>query len=140
MSWIQNAAAADVANGLHKDAGINSMLIQITDPAGWRAKPKHSFKEVHHFEFLDADDEDGFPDEAKIQDDQAQQIVALLVHALANNMNVIVHCMAGICRSGAVCEVGVMMGFDDTGRYRQPNVRVKTKLMRVNGWGYDAAI
>jgi predicted protein tyrosine phosphatase len=52
-------------------------------------------------------------------------------------MNVVVHCMAGICRSGAVVEVGVMMGFNDCEKYRQPNLRVKHKLMKQLGWTYN---
>jgi rhodanese-related sulfurtransferase len=53
-------------------------------------------------------------------------------------MNVVVHCHAGICRSGAVCEVGVMMGFTDCERFRAPNLLVKHKMMRVLGWTYDS--
>jgi hypothetical protein len=53
-------------------------------------------------------------------------------------MNVVVHCFAGICRSGAVTEVGVMMGFEDTGRFRAPNLLVKHRMMRALGWTYDA--
>jgi len=140
MAWIQNVAAADVANGCHKDAGDNSMLIQITDPAGWVINPYNQFREVHHFEFLDAENECEFPDETKIQDAQAVEIVRLLKHALAEDMNVVVHCHAGLCRSGAVAEVGVMMGFTDTKKYRQPNVRVKSKLIKANGWGYDSTV
>ena len=52
-------------------------------------------------------------------------------------MNVIVHCVAGVCRSGAVCEIGVMMGFDDTEVFRSPNLLVKHKMMKVLGWTYD---
>jgi predicted protein tyrosine phosphatase len=52
-------------------------------------------------------------------------------------MNVVVHCMAGLCRSGAVAEVGVMMGFDDTERFRSPNLMVKHSLMRALGWTYS---
>jgi predicted protein tyrosine phosphatase len=137
MPWIENVAAADIPTGFHHDVGPNSMLISITDPAGWRPEAKHDFKERHDFEFLDAEDEDGFPDEAKISDTQAEQIVALLQRALENRMNVVVHCMAGICRSGAVVEVGVMMGFNDCEKYRQPNLRVKHKLMKQLGWTYN---
>ena len=137
MPWIENVAAADIPTGFHHDVGPNSMLISITDPAGWRPEAKHDFKERHDFEFLDAEDEDGFPDEAKISDAQAEQIVALLQQALENRMNVVVHCMAGICRSGAVVEVGVMMGFTDCEKYRQPNLRVKHKLMKQLGWTYN---
>ena len=137
--WIQNVAAVDVTNGHHVAVKDNSMLIQIMDPASsWWPTPKHQFREVHQFEFLDAEDKDGFDDDFKISDAQAQEIVRLLQHAHEHRMDVIVHCMAGLCRSGAVCEVGVMMGFADTERFRSPNLRVKHKLMKALGWTYDA--
>ena len=136
--WIQNVAATDIPNGFHVAVKENSMLIQIMDPAaGWWPKPKHQFKEVHQFEFLDAEDRDGFDDDFKISDAQAAELVRLLQHALDNHMDVIVHCMAGLCRSGAVCEVGVMMGFQDTEKFRSPNMRVKHRMMKVLGWTYD---
>jgi predicted protein tyrosine phosphatase len=139
MPWIENVAAADVPMRFHHDAGENSMLIQIMDPAStWWPNPAHEFRETHRFEFLDAEDKDGFPEEAKISDAQAAEIVGLLKHALDNRMNVVVHCYAGICRSGAVAEVGVMMGFEDCERNRIPNLRVKQKLMRQLGWTYDS--
>jgi predicted protein tyrosine phosphatase len=123
----------------HHEAGPNAMLIQIMDPApSWWPTPAHEFRETHRFEFLDAEDTDGFPDEAKISDAQAAEIVNLLKHALSNQMNVVVHCYAGLCRSGAVAEVGVMMGFQDAERTRIPNLRVKQKLMRQLGWTYDS--
>ncbi|MFY8211698.1 MAG: hypothetical protein ACOVLB_03395 [Candidatus Nanopelagicus sp.] len=136
--WIENIAAADVGMKYHHACGDNSMLISICDPAGWRPAAAHAFKERHDFEFLDAEDTDGFPDEAKFSDEQAKEIVVLLQHALDNHMNVVVHCTAGICRSGAVVEVGVMMGFTDCEKLRIPNIRVKHKLMKVLGWTYDA--
>lgn len=138
MPWIENVAATDVAQGYHHAAGDNSMLIQIADPAGWFPTPRYQFKEVHQFEFLDAEDADGFPDEAKCSHAQAAELVRLLQHALDRRMNVVVHCMAGICRSGAVCEVGVMLGFQDTERFRQPNLRVKHRMMQALGWSYNA--
>ena len=110
----------------------------LFDPAGgYRPTPKYSFKETHEFEFLDAEDQDGFPEEAKISDTQAAEIVRLLQHAFDNHMNVVVHCTAGICRSGAVVEVGVMMGFQDCERFRSPNLRVKHRMMKALGWTYD---
>jgi len=139
MPWIENVAAADVPMRYHHEPGPNSMLIQIMDPAPtWWPTPAHEFKEAHRFEFLDAEDKDGFEDETKISDAQAAEIVRLLQHAMTNNMNVVVHCMAGLCRSGAVVEVGVMMGFGDTERTRIPNIRVKHRMMKVLGWTYDA--
>jgi predicted protein tyrosine phosphatase len=135
--WIQNVALADIPKRHHIDAGENSMLIQIVDPAMEFPKPAHKFKEVYQFEFLDLERDDKFGEEFKVTDEQAEQLVRLLEHALENRMNVIVHCVAGVCRSGAVCEVGVMMGFRDTEAYRSPNLMVKHKMMRVLGWTYD---
>ena len=138
MPWIENVAAADVPMRFHHEAGENSMLIQIMDPAPtWWPTPAHEFREVHRFEFMDVERDDKWPDEAKITPAQAEEIVRLLKHALDNRMNVVVHCMAGLCRSGAVAEVGVMMGFDDTERFRSPNLMVKHSLMRALGWTHD---
>ena len=144
--WIQNVALVDVKNGRHIDAGINSMLIQIVDPAMEFPTPKYPFKEVHQFEFLDIE-EDGLTNngdgswtdmsEFAITQAQADQLVELLQRAMENHMNVVVHCVAGVCRSGAVCEVGVMMGFRDTEDFRSPNLLVKHKMMKKLGWTYD---
>jgi len=65
-------------------------------------------------------------------------LVDLLQHAKENCMDVVVHCVAGVCRSGAVAEVGVMLGFDDAEAYRSPNLLVKHKMMRKLGWTYDS--
>jgi protein tyrosine phosphatase len=72
-----------------------------------------------------------------ISDEQAAQLVHLLEYALHNHMNVIVHCHAGICRSGAIVEVATMMGFTDTKKWRSPNLRVKHKMMQVLGLAFD---
>lgn len=136
--WIQNVSLDDIGKGYHMDAGHNSMLIQIVDPDMDHPVPLYQFRETHQFKFLDLEQNDEVLDENwKISDTQAQQLVALLQHALDNHMNVIVHCVAGVCRSGAVCEVGTMLGFRDTEVFRAPNLLVKHKMMRVLGWTYD---
>jgi predicted protein tyrosine phosphatase len=99
--------------------------------------PMHQFKETHQFKFLDLEGPDAYGHEFKVTDEQAESLVQLLQHALANRMNVVVHCVAGVCRSGAVCEVGVMMGFDDCEAFRSPNLLVKHKMMKYLGWTYD---
>lgn len=130
--FIENCSKSDVLHGHHFDAGPNAMLIRIQDPATEFGKIKYPFKEIYEFEFLDAEDgDDFFPDECKIQDEQAVEIIRLLQHAQENAMNVVVHCHAGICRSGAVVEVAIVMGFTSIDRYREPNVRVKTKMMKL---------
>ena len=138
IRWIENCSMSDIHLGHHSDLGNNTMLIRIQDPATEFKPTKYQFKEVHCFEFLDAEDDDGFPDETKISDEQAREIVRLLQFALSNSMNVLVHCHAGICRSGAVVEIATMMGFTATDRFRQPNMRVKHKMMQVLGWTYDS--
>jgi predicted protein tyrosine phosphatase len=138
VRFIENVSKSDVFNGHHYDAGTNSMLIRIQDPATEFGKVKHQFKETYCFEFLDAEDADGFEDECKISDDQAIQLTMLLQRALDKRMNVVVHCHAGICRSGAVVEVATMMGFTPSDRFRQPNLRVKHKMMKVLGLTYDS--
>jgi predicted protein tyrosine phosphatase len=137
MPWIQNVSLGDIPKGHHVAVGENSMLIQIVDPGMEFPTPLHKFKETHQFNFLDLEVGDAFDEEFKVTDVQAEQLVNLLKHALDKRMNVIVHCVAGICRSGAVCEVGVMMGFDDTENYRSPNLMVKHKMMKVLGWTYE---
>jgi hypothetical protein len=137
--FIQNCAASDIQSGLfYKDPGTNSMLISIADPGSWRPEAMPYFAERHDFEFLDIEKEDTvFDEECRVSDAQAAEIVRLLQHAIANDMNVIVHCFAGVCRSGAVAEVGVMMGFEDTGAFRSPNLLVKHKMMKVLGVAHD---
>ena len=138
MPFIQNIAASDVPRGLHNDPGPNSMLIQISDPGGWKPDPKHVFRERHFFEFLDVEKDTEVDDEAmRCSPAQAAELSTLLQRALAEDMNVIVHCYAGICRSGAVAEVGTILGFTDTHTYRQPNLLVKHGMMRALGMYYD---
>jgi predicted protein tyrosine phosphatase len=139
MPWIQNVSLSDVRKGNHIRVGENSMLIQIVDPDLEHPEPMYSFKEVHQFKFLDLEkSDDCINDQWKIQDEQAEQLVGLLQHALDQRMDVVVHCVAGVCRSGAVAEVGVMMGFDDAEAFRSPNLLVKHKMMKTLGWTYDS--
>lgn len=135
--WIQNVALSDITKGHHIDPGPNAMLIQIVDPAMEFPTPKYEFKHVAQFEFLDLEKNDLHGEEFKITDDQAKSLCLLLQQAQTNRMNVIVHCVAGVCRSGAVCEIGIMMGFDDTEAFRSPNLLVKHKMMKYLGWAYD---
>lgn len=146
MPWIQNVSLSDVRRGFHIEPGANSMLIQIVDPDMEFPTPLREFKETHQFKFLDIE-KDGLTNngdgswtdmsEFAVTQEQADELVCLLQHALADRMNVIVHCHAGVCRSGAVCEVGIMLGFDDAEAFRSPNLLVKHKMMRALGWTYE---
>jgi len=139
MPWIQNVSLSDVRKGHHIRVGENAMLIQIVDPDMEHPEPMHRFKETHQFKFLDLEQSDEcINDKWKVQDEQAEQLVELLQHAKEQHMDVVVHCVAGVCRSGAVAEVGVMLGFDDAEAFRSPNLLVKHKMMRKLGWTYDS--
>ena len=141
MPWIQNVARSDISTGYHIDPGPNAMLIQIADPPGDfpESLPVYRFRETHQFEFLDIEEKDFALDEAmRCSHEQAAELVRLLQHAMENHMNVIVHCHEGVCRSGAVCELGVMLGFDDTEAFRSPNLLVKHRMMQALGWTYDS--
>lgn len=148
MPWIQNVALSDIPKGHHiRVEKERSLLIQIVDPGMEFPQPLYEFTAVHQFEFLDIE-EDGLTNngdgtwtdmsEFAVTDGQAQTLVQLLKQALANGWDVVVHCVAGVCRSGAVCEVGVMLGFNDTEAFRSPNLLVKHKMMRELGWTYDS--
>lgn len=139
---IENCSLADVKNGDHTNFGVDTIIIQITDPAMEPPTPAKTFKAYHCFEFLDIDDsdieKDGNMEEFAITDDQAEMLVTILKESKELNYNVIVHCVAGVCRSGAVVEVAEMMGFEPTNRFRAPNLRVKHKMMKALGWTYDS--
>ena len=144
--WIINIPGYYLPSGFHRDPGTNSVLIQIGDPVLCGDTnlvtefpiPQFLFKETYQFRFLDMTDDNVDKLSLELQevytgglfsDTQAQEIASILVDAYNNKSNVIVHCSAGICRSGAVVEVGVMMGFEDISNNRIPNLLVKRKLI-----------
>jgi predicted protein tyrosine phosphatase len=128
MPFIENVAWADIPIAYHYDPGPNNLLIQIVDPDGKFPIPKYPFIKTLQFKFWDDED---MLHKGNIQRGQALQIAKALKEAKENNTNVIVHCMAGICRSGAVVEAAVSIGFDDPEKYRNPNLLVKQYLMEA---------
>lgn len=132
MPRIENVSYADIRTGSHlAPQGAGGVLIQLLDPDMTFPEPAKPFAERHQFKFLDLEDVEH---PAAITPLQAQAIAAVLRSALEAGQDVVVHCHAGICRSGAVAEVGVMLGFEDTGRYRAPNLLVKRRLTEALGF------
>lgn len=131
--WIENISLDDVRKGYHYDPGVNSMLIQIVDPGTDFPVPAYQFREVKQFTFLDVEETDVVKYGNAITNEDAKGIAEALQHAWNEGMNVVVHCHMGVCRSGAVAEVGSMIGFRDTEKYRVPNLMVKHKLMHYLG-------
>ena len=135
MPFIQNVSLDDVRKGHHIAVNPKTILIQIVDTDMDFPKPLYNFAEVYQFKFLDVEDEEHY--QCAITDQQASDLATILLEAYKSNKDVIVHCVAGICRSGAVVEVGTMLGFQDPEIYRCPNLLVKSKLMKQLGWSYE---
>lgn len=130
-NFIENVSRFDVATGFHSDAGGNSMLIQIVDFFDTYPTPLKQFKEVLQFKFDDINDEGP----TSCTQEQADEIAKALLRAKEQHMNVIVHCFAGLYFSGAVAEVGIMLGFNPPDRVRFPNTLVKGKILKALGMG-----
>lgn len=130
MPFIENVSRSAIEKGQHHSAGLNAMLIQITDPDSPFPLPLYSFRKVAQYRFWDTeDDEDLCP-----QYMDAINLVENLRYALANNMNVVVHCQAGLCRSGAVAEIGKQMGFIDCERPKWPNRKLYSMMADIAGF------
>ena len=129
--WIENAAWADVIAGDHITAGDNAVLIQIIDPDHTFPLPKHHFKETYQFKFLDIErGMEGF-DRFGIKKEQARQLVDILYNAYAQQSNVVVHCFAGVSRSGAVVAAATLIGFQPVEKFRGPNRTVFELLAKI---------
>lgn len=128
MLWIENVSMADIIKGTHLDAGENSMLIQIVDPNMEFPKAKHKFRHIRKFKFLDIEDPQH---QWAVCNEDVRQIAAALREAKEKQMNVIVHCVAGVCRSGAIVDVAEQMGgFARCEKPRSPNLLLKSMLMK----------
>ena len=83
---------------------------------------------THHFVFADANEDD----EQAISSQQANELVHILQSAFAQQQDVLVHCVAGVSRSGAVAQFAIdYLGFSDGNRstdWRLPNATVLKAL------------
>ncbi len=132
--FIENVSFIDIINGHHIDVRPGkSLLIQIVDGGLEFPTPKKHFDRIEQFVFYDVEDNDPLYLEGGFTKQQAAKMAAVLVEARDNDLDVIVHCVAGVSRSGAVVEVATMIGFPDPGTYRIPNATIKTMLMRELG-------
>lgn len=113
----------------------NTILISITD-IGYNANIKETnYVDIHRFQFEDIEQEevdakfeqnDLIPNWATIiSDKQAYKIYEILLNNLFKN-NIIVHCSAGVSRSGAVTEAALKIGY---GLYDFSNLRTINKTV-----------
>jgi predicted protein tyrosine phosphatase len=142
--FIQNVSLDAVKDGDHKDPTTNSMLISIVDPDKYAPETPYKFREVHRFKFLDVDprvSDRRFREDWMVSDEDGVGIVAALQRASDQNMNVIVHCHAGLYRSGAVVQFALdHMRFKSTSALRRCNGYVYEKMKNVLTSDDDSAI
>ena len=119
---IQNVSYKRIENGNHYHSD-NIELIQIVDPCKEFPISVKPFKEIHRFEFCDVSSSDSILWDGRMSESTGREIIFILRNAYSANRDIIVHCMGGISRSGAVVEIGLRIGFKDSkGDYRNPNI------------------
>lgn len=128
MPWIVNEPLSEIINGNHPYEKGNTALIRILDEYT-EIPPYHKFERVFEYVFLDIEEETN----KSITKNQGISIISALQYCLDNNINVVVHCTVGLCRSGAVVEVAEMLGFQRCRKLRMPNLLVKRILMDAAG-------
>lgn len=140
MPFVTNVSIADVVKGrfpLWCDS--NTILIQIQDvdnsPTAKfvNVKKRSRFIKVYQFRF---DDVESNSSANQCTDIQAKQLANIIKSAKENGHNIVVHCHAGLCRSGAITECAVQYGFSDVNNnQRIPNLLVKKKVLTELGLG-----
>lgn len=136
MPNIENISYADVLKGNHGNHPCNTILIQIADPGMEFPISKYKFYGIRQFNFLDLNEDakDTPSGIHLITQQQAEQIISILQTALKSDINITVQCTSGLSRSGAVTEVGEMIGYNYIGLTRQPNSYVKKMLLKQIGY------
>ena len=133
VSKIQNVSQQAVIDGDCFDPTASNLhLIQITDYDSEFVEPKNwrHYKSIRQYKFNDTED---LFDSNCITDLQAKHIAEALKHVLMLGDDLVVHCHAGICRSGAVVECAEAIGFQKCNNFRLPNALVKRKIMQALG-------
>ena len=121
---IQNVSRAAIMAGEHIPA---KFLISICDPDQEYAQHGKEFDHILRLKFWDTNDMvDGC-----FQEDHAKSIIDFLEKAIEMDSDVVVHCNAGICRSGAVSQIGGILGFQEVRGTQSPNVLVKNLCNRI---------
>jgi predicted protein tyrosine phosphatase len=142
--WVANRLKPWVANrGLHDaEAYIpepNTVIISITEPKNWRgygvlASLQEGYVDVLRLQFEDFDSLKLHPkDAALFTVDQAKRVAEFVTQH--RGKNILVHCSAGISRSGAVVDA-ILQAFpeyEDRGNPRHPNGHVRSLMKRALG-------
>lgn len=131
MPWIANVGEAHAEMFTPDD---NTVVISITEPK--RKARLSGFKDMLRLEFQDYDSSRKHPEDAVLfTPTLAARIVRFARKHRDNNSNILVHCAAGISRSGAVAEalLEAFPEYEDKGWPRFPNGMVKSMMKRALG-------
>lgn len=131
MPYIENLSLSNIVKGIHMNRPNDSILIQIVTPGDDFPKPWYDFSEVYQFEISDLVNKEFFDKDSNFTEKHASQIVKILIDAYNNNKNVVVHCAAGLSRSGAVACVGRMLGFELRYNNQIPNLNMLKMMEQV---------
>lgn len=127
MSFIENCSLEKVLYGRHRLPSTGSILIQITDPGLDHIIPYYDdYHEIYKFWIWDISKVtyEGNREFIPMGELDSKIIKRILLKALEQERNVIVHCHAGLCRSGAVTEFGHILGLIPVHSNRLPNVHM----------------
>ena len=143
MSQIQNislAAASSAARQDNIDGEVHHVIRILeklkgnSDDLFFEDYPITAYPAatIHEFRFDDSEDENGITPEI------AKQIADILSYAVEHNENVVVHCVLGKQRSGAVAQAACAFWdtFEYKGKQTTQNVEVKKKILTALGY-YD---
>jgi protein tyrosine phosphatase len=141
MSQIQNISLYAASSSIRQDNidGEVNHVIRIlekrkgnSDDLFFEDFPITVYPEakIHEFRFDDSEDDNGITQEI------AKQIADILVYAEENNENVVVHCILGKQRSGAVAQAACAFWetFSYKGNQITQNVEVKRKILSALGY------
>ncbi len=125
MPTIKNVSLSSFLNDKHHESyairivdsmyvldGIYRIENNVTGRLYGIKDSKNVFEDVAGFSFLDVNkDENGF-----ISEQQSICIIDFLEQAKKHNKNVVVHCVMGVSRSGAIAQFAIdFLGFYDAG-------------------------
>ena len=119
--WIINVSKDHLVTA--PDADI---LIQIANPGETFVEYNKQYTSVIRMNFFGGYNNPR-PD-LDITDYQAKSIAGVLIQALRENKNVVVQCVSGSARSGAIAQVGIDNGFIPINQDRKPSKLVYEKV------------
>lgn len=124
IPWIRNVSKKEL-NTI--DSG--DILIQIENPGEQFAVASRLYSQIIQLQFFGG--KNNPKKDLDITDYQAKIIADILKLSLAEKKNVVVQCVSGLARSGAVAQVGIDMGFLDVGSERNPSKLVYDKISKT---------